>query len=154
MTTNPPSEDPRSDDPSGDIHTCYNCFAEFVWEPTIHDGEAFCCSGCVEGGPCICTYDGPPKPVEVETVPTAVVSEVDLDIDDEVEIDSRREVLLEAIGELPDQLQQIARIRVVSDTPIGEIARDLDMTAAEADGVLASAQAVIRRVLGPDFVIE
>ena len=26
----------------------------------MENGEDFCCSGCAEGGPCICTYEGPP----------------------------------------------------------------------------------------------
>ena len=81
MTTNPPSNDEPRDDRSpehgDDGHTCYNCFAEFSWEPTIHDGEEFCCAGCVEGGPCICTYEGPPQPVEEVLAPTAVASEME-----------------------------------------------------------------------------
>ena len=82
MTTPPtndePGDDRRVDDqPSDELHTCYNCFAEFKWTPTIHDGEEFCCSGCVEGGPCICSYDGPSPPGEVEQAPEPVVSEPD-----------------------------------------------------------------------------
>jgi len=152
MTTNPPSEDARDDRPSGEIHSCYNCFADFSWPPTVHDGEDYCCPGCVAGGPCICSYDGPPQLVEEEAVPTAVAIEEELVVD--VEADPRREVLLEAIDELPDQLREVARIRVVSSAPIGEIARDLNMTAAEAEGLLQNAQAVILRSLGPDFIVE
>ncbi len=157
MTTNPPSEDPRDDrqSPSGEIHTCYNCFAEFAWEPTIHDGEEFCCSGCVEGGPCICTYDGPPKPVDEAVEPTAVISEDEIDFDEfDLEKIAHREVLIEAIDELPQQLQQIARLRVSSPAPLGEIARDVQLSADEAEQYLTQAQAIIGRTLGPEYVIE
>lgn len=164
MTTPPTTDDPgdgrRDDRPSGELHTCYNCFAEFMWEPTIHDGEEYCCSGCVEGGPCICTYDGAPRPVEVDQAPAAVVSEsepglTDLpDVDRRVETGSRRKVLLQAIEELPDQLQRIARLRIESAAPTGEIARDADLSTSAAEQLLRQAQAVIGRTLGPEFIIE
>jgi hypothetical protein len=171
MTNPPTSEDPRNgqlgddqlDDerPSGgDPHTCYNCFAEFSWEPTIHDGEDFCCAGCVEGGPCICTYDRPPQPTEVELTPTAVVSEPAKDDDDEdvddddIELIAHREILLEAIEELPVQLQEIARLRVVIDAPLEELARDADVTPSDAAAMVHQAQALLGRTLGPEFVIE
>ena len=38
---------------------CTNCFEEIRWTPVLQDGEPFCCDGCVIGGPCVCTYDGP-----------------------------------------------------------------------------------------------
>ena len=38
---------------------CTNCFEEVRWTPVLQDGEPFCCDGCVMGGPCVCTYDGP-----------------------------------------------------------------------------------------------
>ena len=167
MTTPPinddPGDDARDDRQSAELHTCYNCFAEFKWAPTIHDGEEYCCSGCVEGGPCICTYDGPPQPVEVEQVPDAVVSEgepglVDLpetpEIISEAEAGSRKQILLQAIDELPDRLRRIARLRVVSAATIVEIARDADLLTSEVEQVLLQAQAVISRILGPEFVIE
>jgi len=160
MTTNPPNEEPRDDSssdsgPSGDVHTCYNCFAEFSWEPTIHDGEEFCCSGCVEGGPCICTYDGPPKPVEEAAEPTAVISDDEIDFDEyDLEKIAHREVLVEAIEELPVELQQIARLRVASAAPLGEIARDLQLSAEEAEQYLTQAQAILTRTLGPEYIIE
>lgn len=155
MTTTPPSEEPRNDRPSGEIHTCYNCFADFTWEPTIHDGEEFCCSGCVEGGPCICTYDGPPKPAEDDMVPTAVVSEDEAEFfETDFERITHREILLEAIEELPAQLRQIARFRVTSASPLGEIARDIDLTADQATLLLEQAQAILNRTLGPEYTIE
>ncbi len=35
---------------------CANCEEPLAGEPVYFDGEAFCCTGCVNGGPCICTY--------------------------------------------------------------------------------------------------
>lgn len=154
MTTPPTNDESRHDEPSGELHTCYNCFAEFTWEPTIHDGEEFCCSGCVEGGPCICTYSGPPQPVESELIPVAVVSDPESDFEPEPESGSRREILLQAIDELPEPLQQVARLRVVNSAALGELARDIDLTATEAEEFLQQAQAVIERTLGPEFIIE
>lgn len=61
--------------PTNETHTCANCFAEFEWTPFNQDGEDFCCSGCADGGPCICTYDGasdtsgPAGPAVVAAVP-------------------------------------------------------------------------------------
>ncbi len=165
-TTDDPGDGPRDDQDSGELHTCYNCFAEFKWAPTIHDGEEYCCSGCVEGGPCICTYDGPPRPVEVEQIPAAVVSEGlpgHADLPEEQELPevireagtgSRRQVLLQAIDELPDRLRRIARLRIVSNAPVGVIARDTDLQTSEVEQILLQAQAVIGRTLGPEFVIE
>ncbi len=164
MTTPPPINDPGDGQfdvqPAGELHTCYNCFAEFEWAPTIHDGEQFCCAGCVEGGPCICTYEGPPLPVETDQAPTAVISESDpgpaefTEVSTTADTSSRRRVLLQAIDVLPDRLQRIARLRITTDAPIGEIARDSDLTASEAELVLQQAQAIIGRILGPEFVIE
>ncbi len=155
MNTNPPSEEPRDDRPSGEIHTCYNCFAEFAWEPTVHDSEEFCCSGCVEGGPCICTYDGPPQPVDTGTILSVVASHPE-DVADEADLEkaTRRENLLRAVEELPPQLQQIARLRVTRESPLGEIARDIDLTASEAAQRLEQAQAILSRTLDPEYVIE
>jgi hypothetical protein len=39
--------------------TCANCEIVIEGRPTVHVGVAFCCSGCVAGGPCICSYDRP-----------------------------------------------------------------------------------------------
>lgn len=163
MTT-PPNNDGTPDDlQPGELHACYNCFAEFNWDPTFHDGEKFCCSGCVEGGPCICTYDGPPLPVEEEQLPTAVASsgvpdqtdlQASLAIDAQGDSASHRQVLLQAIDELPDRLQRIARLRVSSNAPIGEIARDADLQVSDVEQILVQAQSIIGRILGPEFVIE
>lgn len=37
--------------------SCANCEIEIASRPTIHIGVAFCCAGCVAGGPCTCSYD-------------------------------------------------------------------------------------------------
>jgi hypothetical protein len=47
--------------------TCRNCEESVVHAPVYFDGKAFCCVGCVSGGPCACTYDGDvPEPTVVE----------------------------------------------------------------------------------------
>lgn len=47
---------------------CYNCFEDIPWTPVYSDGEAYCCDGCVMGGPCICTYEGPPPRLDIENI--------------------------------------------------------------------------------------
>ncbi len=37
---------------------CASCDVELTAAPTIANGEAFCCPGCTEGGPCTCSYEG------------------------------------------------------------------------------------------------
>jgi hypothetical protein len=55
--------------PRGEIHvsalaeptfTCASCEAEIRGRATFHVGVAFCCAGCVAGGPCTCSYDPEP----------------------------------------------------------------------------------------------
>jgi hypothetical protein len=36
---------------------CANCEEPILGGAVYFDGLAYCCSGCVAGGPCICTYD-------------------------------------------------------------------------------------------------
>jgi hypothetical protein len=36
---------------------CANCAVEIPWPPTMHLGQAYCCGGCAQGGPCYCSYD-------------------------------------------------------------------------------------------------
>ena len=43
--------------PAAATWTCTTCRVEIRHRPTIHVGLAFCCAGCVAGGPCICSYD-------------------------------------------------------------------------------------------------
>jgi hypothetical protein len=42
---------------TSETFTCANCEIEIVGPPTFHVGLAFCCAGCVAGGPCTCSYD-------------------------------------------------------------------------------------------------
>ena len=37
--------------------TCVTCELEIAGRPEFHVGLAFCCAGCVVGGPCMCSYD-------------------------------------------------------------------------------------------------
>ena len=37
--------------------TCANCELEIVGLAEFHAGLAFCCAGCLVGGPCSCSYD-------------------------------------------------------------------------------------------------
>ena len=37
--------------------TCTTCELEIAGRPEFHAGLAFCCAGCVVGGPCLCSYD-------------------------------------------------------------------------------------------------
>ena len=36
---------------------CATCEVRITSHPECHDGEPFCCAGCVAGGPCICISD-------------------------------------------------------------------------------------------------
>jgi hypothetical protein len=36
---------------------CLSCEIELEDAPVLRDGGAFCCHGCAQGGPCVCTYD-------------------------------------------------------------------------------------------------
>jgi hypothetical protein len=36
---------------------CATCDIVINRSPTFHVGIAFCCAGCVAGGPCNCSYD-------------------------------------------------------------------------------------------------
>ena len=37
--------------------TCVSCEVEINRNAVFHVGLPFCCSGCVAGGPCNCSYD-------------------------------------------------------------------------------------------------
>lgn len=41
---------------------CASCGIVIRWQPTIVDGEVYCCLGCAQGGPCECDYDNLPQP--------------------------------------------------------------------------------------------
>ena len=44
--------------------TCASCRVTIGGSATFHVGVAFCCAGCVAGGPCTCSYDRMPSGVE------------------------------------------------------------------------------------------
>ena len=37
--------------------TCASCEIRLTGWPVYRADEAFCCPGCAEGGPCVCTYE-------------------------------------------------------------------------------------------------
>jgi hypothetical protein len=40
---------------------CANCGIVIIWEPTMVEGQSYCCPGCAQGGPCNCDYDNLPR---------------------------------------------------------------------------------------------
>ena len=171
----PPQEPPRTppvaehDHEGDEEHECYNCFQKFTWDPWTADGEEYCCWGCSDGGPCVCSYDGPPPPPPGWTpaVDASVPGEVVLTSDDDVsEIPadlpqpvpdtgpSRHDVLLAAIAEFPVDLRAVATLRVTRDVPITDIAVELDMDIETTQARLAQGRTLLNRTLGPDFRLE
>jgi hypothetical protein len=47
---------------------CANCGIEITWQPTVVDGQTYCCLGCSLGGPCSCDYSNLPKVGEFRAV--------------------------------------------------------------------------------------
>ena len=39
---------------------CASCDIELPKSPIVVEGSAYCCGGCAEGGPCVCSYVGNP----------------------------------------------------------------------------------------------
>ena len=37
--------------------TCASCEIRLTGWPLYRADEAFCCTGCADGGPCVCTYE-------------------------------------------------------------------------------------------------
>jgi len=56
---------------------CTNCREEIAWEPVYQGDEPFCCEGCAKGGPCICTYDGPPPKLNARDILASVGYDTD-----------------------------------------------------------------------------
>ncbi|TAJ19578.1 MAG: hypothetical protein EPO65_06420 [Dehalococcoidia bacterium] len=54
---------------------CANCEEPILGQPVFFDGGVYCCTGCIAGGPCVCTYQAPaadastPAPVYPTTAP-------------------------------------------------------------------------------------
>jgi hypothetical protein len=42
------------------MKNCASCQIELTSSALIRGGQAFCCSGCEEGGPCGCSYEDVP----------------------------------------------------------------------------------------------
>ena len=40
---------------------CENCGILITWQPTVVDGQRYCCLGCATGGPCTCDYSNLPR---------------------------------------------------------------------------------------------
>jgi len=40
---------------------CANCGIVIRWQPTVVDGQVYCCLGCSRGGPCTCDYSNLPQ---------------------------------------------------------------------------------------------
>lgn len=38
---------------------CANCEEPILGQPVFFDGGVYCCTGCIAGGPCVCTYQAP-----------------------------------------------------------------------------------------------
>ena len=170
----PPTAESPPANGGDDEHECANCFAQFSWDPTIADGETFCCAGCVEGGPCICTYGGPPqiapepeRPVEQPaTVSSAQEGEPELEPDlaaaqvpeapetREETGPSRHDVLLAAIAEFPVDLRAVATLRVTRDVSVREIAVELGLDEMSAEDRLEQGRALLTRAVGPDYRLE
>jgi hypothetical protein len=48
-----------TDEQATGVPRCANCGVDIPWRPTFHRGNAYCCGGCAQGGPCYCSYDVP-----------------------------------------------------------------------------------------------
>ena len=55
--------------------TCSSCEGEIVGPAEFHVGLAFCCAGCVVGGPCTCSYDL----TDGDTAPARVAAETTIE---------------------------------------------------------------------------
>ncbi len=139
-------------EPAGQLedaeHECANCFALFSWDPTAVYGEAYCCAGCADGGPCFCTYVGPPQ-----TAPGPVPALVAAQAQEEIG-PSRQDVLLAAIAEFPVALRAVATLRVTRDVCVREIAAELGLDVQSAEGRLEQGRALLTRAVGPDYRLE
>jgi len=36
---------------------CASCEGELIGRPVYRMDETYCCTGCAEGGPCVCLYE-------------------------------------------------------------------------------------------------
>ncbi|MCH7740406.1 MAG: sigma-70 family RNA polymerase sigma factor [Chloroflexi bacterium] len=156
-------------------HECANCFALFSWDPMAVHGEAYCCAGCADGGPCFCTYEGPsqtapePERPAEEPAPTPAAEEDEPELETETEPalvaaqapemqqdlgPSRHDVLLAAIAEFPVDLRAVATLRVTRDVSVREIAVELGLDEQSAVSRLEQGRAILTRAVGPDYSLE
>ena len=54
---------------------CTNCEEPILGQPVFFDGGVYCCTGCIAGGPCVCTYQVPAPQTEL-AAPVAGVAPV------------------------------------------------------------------------------
>lgn len=54
---------------------CANCEEPVLGQPVFFDGGVYCCTGCIAGGPCVCTYQAPAAHAE-RVVPPAAAAPV------------------------------------------------------------------------------
>lgn len=50
---------------ASDLTVCANCFEEFRRPPAYSDSSAYCCQGCMRGGPCAYSDDSGPQAIDV-----------------------------------------------------------------------------------------
>ncbi|MEE9269981.1 MAG: 6-carboxytetrahydropterin synthase [Candidatus Krumholzibacteria bacterium] len=142
----PAGSPPANDDDAG--HECANCLATFWWDPTAVNGKAYCCAGCGDGGPCSCTYEGPPQ-----TAPESDPALVAVQAQEEMG-PSRHDVLLAAIAEFPVNLRAVATLRVTRDVSVREIAAELGLDERSAEDRLDQGRALLTRTVGPEYRLE
>ncbi len=149
-------------------HTCTNCFAEFDWSPSIDDGDVFCCFGCTQGGPCVCTYERSEESAGGGAVVAPVVLESGEDEEqseseetpgtaayrDDKPVNGRLEIIMAAVGEMPIPVQRVVRERITNPGTDEEVAESLEMSVEEARGMIEQGQAILDRAIGADFRIQ
>lgn len=56
---------------------CANCGIAFSWPPVWSGESPFCCYGCAQGGPCVCTYTNPKEFFKMKMI-LAIVQDEDV----------------------------------------------------------------------------
>ncbi|MDA1297847.1 MAG: hypothetical protein O3B04_07605 [Chloroflexi bacterium] len=169
--------------PPAGTHTCYNCFAEFEWTPFTSDGENFCCAGCADGGPCVCTYTGAPHvtaPAGAGATGEPDPGDVGLPAaespggpgpddgeggdgeppapgqtpDEEPPANGRLAIIMAAVSEMPLPVQEVVRARLATAGSEDQVGEPLGLTGEEVRQLLRQGQAILDRSLGPGFTIR
>jgi 6-pyruvoyltetrahydropterin/6-carboxytetrahydropterin synthase len=155
LTTTPPGNNPESGLTGPFV--CANCFIDFAWQPVMLEDEAFCCAGCAQGGPCICTYREEPVTAAPSVPPLTVTPEPPAQPEEERPVpitNGRRAVFMAAVAEMPEPVQQAVRMRVEDGASDPEIAEALGISENDVRRLLSQGQAILDRTLGPGFVIQ